>query len=129
MQKAENILRAIRKLGINKQPLTRVYRNLYCEELYMLAYDRLAKNQGALTRGDRGRRRLRPGLDRHRPRGVTGRDRVLFCGYHGWHDWYQAANYGVDPQSGEYPFAGIEPIEVKLGQHVAEIYVRVVAQT
>jgi glutamate-1-semialdehyde 2,1-aminomutase len=45
-------------------------------------------------------------------RGVTGRDKVLICGYHGWHDWYQAANFGVDPESGEYPFAGIEPIGV-----------------
>ena len=45
-------------------------------------------------------------------RGVTGRDKILFCGYHGWHDWFQAANYGVDPESGEYPFAGIEPIGV-----------------
>jgi glutamate-1-semialdehyde 2,1-aminomutase len=25
-------------------------------------------------------------------RGVTGRDKVAFCGYHGWHDWYLAAN-------------------------------------
>ncbi len=45
-------------------------------------------------------------------RGTTGRDKILICGYHGWHDWYQAANYGVDPESGEYPFAGIEPIGV-----------------
>lgn len=45
-------------------------------------------------------------------RGATGRDLILFCGYHGWHDWYQAANFGVDPESGEYPFAGIEPIGV-----------------
>lgn len=45
-------------------------------------------------------------------RGTTGRDIILFCGYHGWHDWYQAANFGVDPESGEYPFAGIEPTGV-----------------
>jgi len=45
-------------------------------------------------------------------RGTTGMDKVLFCGYHGWHDWYQAANYLVDPESGEFPFAGIEPIGV-----------------
>lgn len=45
-------------------------------------------------------------------RGVTGRDIILFSGYHGWHDWYQSANFGVDPESGEYPFAGIEPIGV-----------------
>jgi len=45
-------------------------------------------------------------------RGVTGRDLILFAGYHGWHDWYQSANYLVDPESGEFPFAGIEPIGV-----------------
>lgn len=45
-------------------------------------------------------------------RGVTGRDVILFSGYHGWHDWYQSANYLVDPESGEFPFAGIEPIGV-----------------
>ena len=25
-------------------------------------------------------------------RAATGRDRIAFCGYHGWHDWYLAAN-------------------------------------
>jgi glutamate-1-semialdehyde 2,1-aminomutase len=25
-------------------------------------------------------------------RAATGRDKVMFCGYHGWHDWYLAAN-------------------------------------
>jgi glutamate-1-semialdehyde 2,1-aminomutase len=25
-------------------------------------------------------------------RGTTGRDKILFSGYHGWHDWYLAAN-------------------------------------
>ncbi len=25
-------------------------------------------------------------------RARTGRDRIAFCGYHGWHDWYLAAN-------------------------------------
>ena len=45
-------------------------------------------------------------------RGTTGRDKILFCGYHGWHDWYQSANYGIDPQTGEFPFAGLEPVGV-----------------
>ncbi|MDG2101859.1 MAG: aminotransferase class III-fold pyridoxal phosphate-dependent enzyme [Dehalococcoidia bacterium] len=45
-------------------------------------------------------------------RGTTGRDKILFSGYHGWHDWYQAANYLVNPEDGEFPFAGIEPIGV-----------------
>ncbi len=30
-------------------------------------------------------------------RAATGRDRLAFCGYHGWHDWYLAANRGSDP--------------------------------
>ncbi len=30
-------------------------------------------------------------------RAGTGRDRVAFCGYHGWHDWYLAANLPTDP--------------------------------
>jgi glutamate-1-semialdehyde aminotransferase len=45
-------------------------------------------------------------------RGTTGRDKILFCGYHGWHDWYQAANYLPDPATGGFPFSGIEPIGV-----------------
>jgi glutamate-1-semialdehyde 2,1-aminomutase len=45
-------------------------------------------------------------------RGTKDKDIILFCGYHGWHDWYQSANYLVDPESGEFPFAGIEPIGV-----------------
>lgn len=44
-------------------------------------------------------------------RGVTGRDRVLFCGYHGWHDWYLAANLGAE-RLDEHLFNGIEPIGV-----------------
>ncbi|MGE3778292.1 MAG: aminotransferase class III-fold pyridoxal phosphate-dependent enzyme, partial [Pirellulaceae bacterium] len=30
-------------------------------------------------------------------RAATGRDKVVLCGYHGWHDWYLAAN--LTPQS------------------------------
>ena len=37
-------------------------------------------------------------------RGATGRDKVLICGYHGWHDWYVASNYVED--------LGREPIGV-----------------
>ncbi|MBM3933460.1 MAG: aminotransferase class III-fold pyridoxal phosphate-dependent enzyme [SAR202 cluster bacterium] len=45
-------------------------------------------------------------------RGTTGRDKIAFCGYHGWHDWYQAANFLADPTTGQFPFAGIEPLGV-----------------
>jgi len=44
-------------------------------------------------------------------RGVTGRDKVLFCGYHGWHDWYLAANLGGENLAGHL-FNGIEPTGV-----------------
>ena len=32
-------------------------------------------------------------------RAATGRDRVVFCGYHGWHDWYLAANVETDGET------------------------------
>ena len=25
-------------------------------------------------------------------RAASGRDKIAICGYHGWHDWYLAAN-------------------------------------
>ena len=45
-------------------------------------------------------------------RGTTGRDRILFCGYHGWHDWYLAANLDKDEALDEHLFPGIDPIGV-----------------
>lgn len=45
-------------------------------------------------------------------RGVTGRDKVLFCGYHGWHDWYLAANLVAEESLNSHLFPGIEPIGV-----------------
>lgn len=45
-------------------------------------------------------------------RGATGRDTVLFCGYHGWHDWYLAANLVNDGTLDEHLFPGIDPIGV-----------------
>jgi glutamate-1-semialdehyde 2,1-aminomutase len=45
-------------------------------------------------------------------RGVTGRDRVLFCGYHGWHDWYLAANLAAEANLDPHLFPGIDPTGV-----------------
>lgn len=45
-------------------------------------------------------------------RGVTGRDKVLFCGYHGWHDWYLAANLSAEANLNAHLFPGIEPVGV-----------------
>ena len=51
MQKAEHILQAVRKLGEKRIPLTRVYRCLYSEDLFLAAYDKIGRNKGALTPG------------------------------------------------------------------------------
>ncbi|TXT18061.1 MAG: glutamate-1-semialdehyde 2 1-aminomutase, partial [Planctomycetota bacterium] len=45
-------------------------------------------------------------------RGATGRDKVLFCGYHGCHDWYLAANLVAEESLNSHLFPGIEPIGV-----------------
>src|SRR5690242_1562240 len=45
-------------------------------------------------------------------RGATGRDKVLFCGYHGWHDWYLAANLSEEANLNSHLFPGIEPVGV-----------------
>lgn len=45
-------------------------------------------------------------------RGATGRDKILFCGYHGWHDWYLAANLDAESSLNAHLFPGIEPIGV-----------------
>ena len=44
-------------------------------------------------------------------RGATGRDRILFCGYHGWHDWYLAANLAAGTLDAHL-FPGIDPVGV-----------------
>lgn len=48
-------------------------------------------------------------------RGVTGRDKILFCGYHGWHDWYLAANLADDASLNAHLFPGIEATGVPRG--------------
>ena len=45
-------------------------------------------------------------------RGATGRDIVLFCGYHGWHDWYIAANHLSDDPLTEHLLPEIDPTGV-----------------
>lgn len=52
-------------------------------------------------------------------RASTGRDRVAFCGYHGWSDWYLAANLppadsggGTEDSLSEHLLPGLEPAGV-----------------
>lgn len=48
-------------------------------------------------------------------RAYTGKDRVLFCGYHGWHDWYLAANISNANALDDQHIAGLLPAGVPKG--------------
>ncbi len=48
-------------------------------------------------------------------RAYTGRDKIAFCGYHGWHDWYLSANLGSENALGEHLLPGLSPNGVPKG--------------
>jgi glutamate-1-semialdehyde 2,1-aminomutase len=45
-------------------------------------------------------------------RAATGKDIILFCGYHGWHDWYIAANLSNDSALDGQLLPGLKPAGV-----------------
>ncbi|HEX6912999.1 MAG TPA: aminotransferase class III-fold pyridoxal phosphate-dependent enzyme [Longimicrobium sp.] len=48
-------------------------------------------------------------------RARSRRDRVAFCGYHGWHDWYISANLAEDSNLDGHLLPGLEPAGVPRG--------------
>ena len=42
-------------------------------------------------------------------RAKSKKDKVLFCGYHGWHDWYLAANIADDEALDGHLISGLNP--------------------
>ena len=42
-------------------------------------------------------------------RAAAGKSKVAFCGYHGWHDWYLAANLGDQQTLAGHLLPGLEP--------------------
>ncbi|MFA6003052.1 MAG: aminotransferase class III-fold pyridoxal phosphate-dependent enzyme [Elusimicrobiota bacterium] len=48
-------------------------------------------------------------------RAYTGKDKVAFSGYHGWHDWYLSANLGTENALGEHLLSGLAPRGVPRG--------------
>ena len=48
-------------------------------------------------------------------RAFTGKDKVLICGYHGWHDWYLSANLSEGDSLADQHLAGLEPLGVPKG--------------
>lgn len=45
-------------------------------------------------------------------RAATGREKIAFCGYHGWHDWYLAVNLGSSHGLDGHLLPGLEPLGV-----------------
>lgn len=45
-------------------------------------------------------------------RAHTRRDKIAFCGYHGWHDWYLAANLGERDALDGHLLPGLQPAGV-----------------
>lgn len=45
-------------------------------------------------------------------RAYSKKDTVLFCGYHGWHDWYLAANIASDKALDGHLLSGLDPLGV-----------------
>ena len=48
-------------------------------------------------------------------RAKTGKDLILFCGYHGWHDWYLAANLASNKSLDGHLLPGLEPKGIPRG--------------
>src|SRR5207244_12784818 len=79
MRKAETVLGSIRERGRRGLPLERIYRLLWNRDLFLLAYGRIAKNDGALT----------PGVTRETADGmnlakIDGRIEALRCERYRW---------------------------------------------
>ncbi|MBU4445556.1 aminotransferase class III-fold pyridoxal phosphate-dependent enzyme [bacterium] len=45
-------------------------------------------------------------------RAKSGKDTVLFCGYHGWHDWYLSSNLGDEKSLDGHLLPGLNPLGV-----------------
>lgn len=42
-------------------------------------------------------------------RAASGKEKVAFCGYHGWHDWYLAVNLGDEKNLSNHLLPGLAP--------------------
>lgn len=45
-------------------------------------------------------------------RAKTGKDLILFCGYHGWHDWYLSSNLADNKSLDGHLLPGLNPLGV-----------------
>lgn len=58
-------------------------------------------------------------------RALTGRNVVLRCGYHGWHDWCIGPDPGVDPDAHagvhDFPYNDLGVLETLLKKHAGKV--------
>ena len=47
-------------------------------------------------------------------RAFTGKDKILFCGYHGWYDWYLSANLKSSKMLNQHLLKGLKPLEFQI---------------
>ncbi len=45
-------------------------------------------------------------------RSASGKENIAFCGYHGWHDWYLAANLKNKSNLNDHLMSGLDPLGV-----------------
>ena len=48
-------------------------------------------------------------------RSYTGKSKVLFCGYHGWHDWYLSSNLAQKDALQGHLLSGLSPVGIADG--------------
>jgi len=48
-------------------------------------------------------------------RASAKKEKIAFCGYHGWHDWYLSSNLSSDQNLNRHLLPGLEPSGVALG--------------
>ena len=51
-------------------------------------------------------------------RAASGKDKIAICGYHGWHDWYLAANLESDSSLDGHLLPGLEPKGLKSSEEL-----------
>jgi glutamate-1-semialdehyde 2,1-aminomutase len=54
-------------------------------------------------------------------RAASGKSKVAFCGYHGWHDWYLSANLGDSSNLDGQLLPGLDPLGVPRELHETAI--------
>ena len=45
-------------------------------------------------------------------RAATNKEKILFCGYHGWHDWYLSTNLKSKDKLNDHLLPGLDPLGV-----------------